>query len=355
MIQNTVYNIKKIYLLLGSACNFKCIYCVQHDAKPRFKKTMKPEVMKWLEDVAYMLPMKFKPTIHFYGGEPLLYKDTIHEVIDHFGDDFNYLIVSNGSHLTDEDVEYFNKNDVEFILSNDGPNTELTRRVDMWKDDEFVARFNRLKKNGIDAVFSALNQDFYKLFDYIDAKSPKCHISHEDLICNEVTENRLVDFDIPKLLKCYKRMGDELSPYFGKEQFRGRGADTFNRWLKEALFFLRNPEFPDFGVCGAGKSNFAVDMQGNVYLCKNFNTKIGTIEDPYEVLYERAKEETKRLRDSHLEQKGCFECPAFYFCRGGCPFEKPSDEQKKKCDAIRAKWASVVSFIDNRTKLEVKK
>lgn len=353
MIQNSVYNLRKIYLLLGTACNFNCIYCVQHDCKPRFKKQMKPEVMKWLESVAYQLPMKFKPTIHFYGGEPLLYKATIREVIDHFGDDFKYLIVSNGSHLTDEDVDYFNKNKVEFILSNDGPNTEVTRQVDMWKDDDFVERFNKLEKKGVDAVFSALNQDFYALFDYIDAKSPSCSVSHEDLICNENTDPRLVCFDIPKLLQCYKQMGDELGENYGREVFTSRAAETFNRWLLEALHFIGHPQFPDFGVCGAGKSNLAVDMQGNIYLCKNFNTKIGTIADSYETLYENAKLATKNLRDKHLEQKGCFDCSAFFFCRGGCPFETPSDAQKKKCDALRAKWASIVSFLDNKTELEV--
>lgn len=355
MIPNSVYNLRKIYLLLGTACNMNCIYCVQHDAKPRFRKVMSPKVMDWLEKVAYALPLKFKPTIHFYGGEPLLYKDTIHQVIDHFGDDFKYLIVSNGTYLTDEDVEYFNKNEVEFVLSNDGPNTEVTRQFDILKDDEFVERFNRLERKGVDAVFSALNQDFYALFDHVESKSPGCSVSHEDLICNEQTDPRLVEFDIPELLKCYKRMGDDLGEDYGKTTTKNKAADTFNRWLTEALFFLNRPEFPDFGVCGAGKSNFAVDMQGSVYLCKNFNTKIGSIDDTYETLYENAKVATKNLRDKHLEQKGCLECSAFFFCRGGCPFETPSDAQNKKCEALRAKWASVVSFIDNKTELEIRK
>lgn len=355
MLDKSIYNLRKIYLLLGTACNFNCIYCVQHDNKPRFKKLLKPEVIKWLEDIAYRLPMKFKPTLHFYGGEPMLYKETIHQVIDHFGEDFNYLIVSNGSYLTDEDVKYFNANKVEFILSNDGPNTEVTRQIDMWKDDDFVTRFNKLERKGIDAVFSALNQDFYALFDYIDAKSPKCSISHEDLICNTSTDPRLVDFDIPALLKCYKRMGEDLIPDFGKKEFHGRGGYIFNRWLREALYFLRNPDFPSVGVCGAGKSNIAVDTQGDIYLCKNFNVKVGTVKDDYEALYENAKKATRELRDKNLEAKGCFECPAFYFCRGGCPFEVASEAQKKKCEALRAKWASVVSFIDNKTELEVSK
>ena len=354
MILNTVYNIRKIVLMLGTACNLNCIYCVQHDNKPRFKKQIKPEVIKWLEGIAYAMPMKLKPTIHFYGGEPLLYRDAIHQVIDHFGDDFKYLIVSNGCYLTDEDVDYFNENDVHFALSNDGPNTCVTRQVDMLEDEEFVERFNRLKSREVDGVISALNQDYYAFYEHVEKRSPGTPCSYEELICNEYTDPRLPVFDPDVLLKSYKRMGDDYEKWLGGGA-RTRGVDTFDRFLKQSLFFLNRPEFPDFGVCGSGKSVLNVDTQGNVYLCKNFNTKIGTIDDEYEVLYERAKEETKKLRDAHLDEKGCFDCSAFYFCRGGCPFEKPSSAQKEKCDMVRLKWASVVSFIDNKLGLEIKK
>lgn len=354
MIENSIYNLRKIELILGTACNFNCIYCVQHENKPRCKKQIKPELLAWLDDLAYQLPLKFKPTIHFYGGEPLLYKEAIHEVIDHCGDNFNYLVVTNGSHLTDEDVDYFNKHKVRVALSNDGPNTKITRQVDMLEDEAFVARFNRLESREVDSVFSGLNQDFYGLFDYVEAKAPRTPVSHEDLICNSQTDERLANFDIHALLQCYKRMGEDLLVDWEKDKYTTQTAYTFNRWVKQAMVCLNNPSFPAFSMCGSGKTRLAVDTQGNVYLCKNFNKKIGTIADDYATLNANAKKVTKELRDEHLEGKGCFECTAFYFCRGGCPFEKPSDLQKKKCDAIRAKWASVVSFIDNKTELEIK-
>lgn len=351
MIQDSVYNIKKIVLILGTACNFNCIYCIQHENKPRCKKQIKQEVLDWLDDIAYQLPYKFKPTIHFYGGEPLLYREAIHQVVEHCRDNFNYLISSNGSYLTDEDVEFFNANKIKFVLSNDGPNTKVTRQVDMLDDAEFVARFNKINDRGVDGVISALNQDYYAFFDHVEKYSPGCSISNEELVCGESTDPRLPCFDAETLLKSYKRMGDELeATWTGAENTRG--SDTFNQYLKQALFFINHPEFPAFGVCGSGKSVINVDTEGNVYLCKNFNVKVGTVKDEYEVLYARAKHETKKLRDAHLEAKGCFGCPAFFFCRGGCPFEKPSAAQKLKCNMTRTKWASVVSFIDN--KLEIK-
>lgn len=351
MVLDSVYNVRKIVFILGTACNFNCIYCIQHDNKPRCKKQVKQEVLDWLDDIAYQLPYKFKPTIHFYGGEPLLYREAIHQVVEHCRDNFNYLISSNGSYLTDEDVEFFNKHNIRFAFSNDGPNTKVTRQVDMFEDPVFVERFNRIKNKEVDGVISALNQDYYAFFDYVEKHSPGCKTSYEELVCNEHTDPRLPNFDEETLLKSYKRMGEDLEASWATGE-RNNGADVFNRFLKQAQFFINHPEFPAFGVCGSGKSVINVDTEGNVYLCKNFNVKVGTVKDEYEVLYARAKHETKKLRDAHLEAKGCFDCPAFFFCRGGCPFEKPSEAQKLKCNMIRTKWASVVSFIDN--KLEIK-
>ena len=354
MIQNSIFNVRKISLILGTACNFNCLYCIQHENKPRCKKQISQKLFDWLDDVAYRLPMKFKPTIHFYGGEPLLYKEAIHEVIDHCGDDFNYLIVTNGAYLTDEDVDYFNAHDVRVALSNDGPNTKITRQVDMFEDEEFLKRFNRLKHKEVDGVVSGVNQDYYAFMAYVEEKAPGASPSFEELVCNEQTDEKLCVFDPAVLLKSYKRMGEELIVSWDSG-VQSTGAAVFNKFLKQALHALNNPTFPDFGVCGAGKSNISVDTQGNVYLCKNFNLKIGTVADEYEDLYARAKEETKKLRDAHLDAKGCFDCPAFYFCRGGCPFEKPSKQQKHKCDMLRTKWASVVSFIDNKVDMEITK
>ena len=137
----------------------------------------------------------------------------------------------------------------------------------------------------------------------------------------------------------------------GKDIGLDRGTKLFGHWLGRAIDRLKEPGFPQFGTCDSGRSMLSVDTEGNVYLCKNFNEKIGTVADNYETLYERAKVLTKRLRDRNLEQKGCFECSAFYFCRGGCPFEEASEAQAKKCDMLRLRWASINSFINNRLEI----
>ena len=350
MIERSIFNVKKITLMLGTACNFNCIYCAQHEDRPRFKKQLKPAVLEWLDEMAFQLPRQFKPDVQFYGGEPLLYKDSIHTVIDRFGDAFNYTVVSNGSYLTQEDVDYFNEHNVMFVYSNDGPNTCITRQIDLWKDEDFVTLFNQINRRGVDAVYSAMTQDLYKLYEYIHEKSPDTPVYHEDLITNSLTKDCLVDFDIPTLLANYKKMGDDLVLHWAGGP-KTQATVTWHGWVQSACQTIKQPVFPMFGTCGTGCSRVNVDTEGNVYLCKNFSLKIGTVADDYATLYDRAKEATKQLRDKNLEAKGCFECSAFVFCKGGCPFEEASDFQKRKCDMLRTRWASVVSFIDNKMEI----
>ena len=354
MIEKSIFNLKKIFLVLGTACNFNCVYCIEHENKPRCKKVIHPNVIAWLDELSYKLPEALKPTIHFYGGEPLLYKEAIHQVVDQFKDKFNYLIVSNGAYLDDADVDYFNENDITFVLSNDGAETSFTRQVDMLKDPAFVERFNRLKHHEVDAVWCAVTQDLYALYDYVHKVSPDAKVWHEDLVTSPDTDERLTKMDEPTILRTIKQMGTEFEDSVnGKPQTPG--AEDFYSWLQFAINRIKKPAFGNFPNCACGWQNLSIDTAWNVYLCKNFNEKIGTIDDSYDDLYEKAKAKVKVLRDENLEKKGCFDCPAFFFCRGGCPFEKPSERQKEKCVLLRTKWQSVVSFIDNRLTIEVQK
>ena len=357
MKDDSIYNIRTIVLILGTACNFNCIYCVQHENKPRCKKAVSKELFDWLESVAYRLPLILKPTIQFYGGEPLLYRETIHTIIDRFGDKFKYSIISNGSRLTEEDVEYFNANKVGFVFSNDGANTIVTRQVNMFEDENFVRLFNRINNKTIVAVYSAYTEDLHALYEYFEEKSPGTPVAIEDLICNSFTDSTLVDFDLYKVRESYRRMGEETLAFLEEQKKSpavekpNRAVEQWCRWLRQIDKNCKSPEFPKFHRCGAGCSKISVDLEGNIYLCKNFNLRIGTVATPYEVLYQRATDAIKTLRDKNLEVKQCFGCSAFFHCRGGCPFEgneASGDRVQNRCNVIRLRTAALESFIKNK-------
>jgi len=342
MKTDTIFNIRRIFFVLGTACNFNCVYCVQHENKPRCKKLIKQDVIDWLADIAYQMPLRLKPEICFYGGEPLLYRESMRQIVDRFGEDFNYIIFSNGSNLTELDVDWINNHQIKFVLSNDGRNTIATRGFNMLEDQEFVEKFKRIKKKQILLVHSAASLNLDKEFEYIENKVPGIEIYAEDLMCNSTTPKELVEFDPQSLWDSYQNMFNQFL-----NKANTNAARRYGGYMMRAHKCITiEKEFPDYGTCGSGKHVISVDTDGNVYLCKNFNVKIGTVKTPYPELTQKAKEITKQLRDENLKNKGCFECGVFYFCRGGCPFEKSSDLQKKKCDMLRIKWSNVIEHYE---------
>ena len=72
--------IQRIFLMLGSACNLQCKYCLQHDMADNDSKKVNAPVIDWIKkQVQYQsIPIK----ITFYGGEPLVYWDAIADAVE---------------------------------------------------------------------------------------------------------------------------------------------------------------------------------------------------------------------------------------------------------------------------------
>lgn len=77
--------ISRVFLILGTACNFQCTYCLQHDARSeQIKAHVDEKVLKFLKNLAEDTNNTNKRiTITFFGGEPLLYKDAIRYIVNY--------------------------------------------------------------------------------------------------------------------------------------------------------------------------------------------------------------------------------------------------------------------------------
>lgn len=97
-------------IIVGLACNFSCVYCYEGSMKKG--QSMDQETINRLVSFLkerYVSRNKNKLRLDFYGGEPLLYTDTIinitaplKEFVEGLGGDFQYSLVTNGSLLTRE-------------------------------------------------------------------------------------------------------------------------------------------------------------------------------------------------------------------------------------------------------------
>lgn len=112
---------EQLYLAVSESCNFRCKYCRQ--TKTDEIVNMSFEDIKNAIDVFYKKAAKPK-SIVFFGGEPLLNYPGIRYAVEYvksFDNNIRFSMVINGSLCNEETAEFLSRNDVEVIVSLDGP------------------------------------------------------------------------------------------------------------------------------------------------------------------------------------------------------------------------------------------
>lgn len=111
---------KSVTVKLGGDCNLDCPHC--HCEVKEF--SYNPDIVRWI---------RLQPNIRrvsFYGGEPLLYWDTIQAIIEALGDSYSYMFVTNGTLLTEDIIDFCNDNNVSICMSFDGRNSKRDASIE---------------------------------------------------------------------------------------------------------------------------------------------------------------------------------------------------------------------------------
>lgn len=322
--------------MLGEACDFKCRHCVQHPAHNHLKKHPSNTCIKYIQHLADIRPKglkRIRSTIDlvFFGGEPLLYWDTIKEVVEKLDrDNIRYTVISNGSRLTQEMVDYLNEHDICFALSNDGRQTTKVRDRNLLEDGVFLSLFSQIKKKSIATTVHAYNQDLYDLWAYLDEKVGDLPITYEFLVLNWSMPKDIYEYDYPKWEQTCKQIKENLiKAYKETEGNIGhlREAQLFSNQIQRCFRFLDGKaEFP---FCGSYRQTVNIDLDGNHYLCHNGFQKFASCEMPGTKVAKEAAMHFTALRV--IQNKPCQDCEALPFCHEGCPFSCWSERQAYQC------------------------
>lgn len=221
-------DIRKVYLMLGPACNLKCRHCYQTDVPmPRLKKRIHTDVWNFLERLKREYKDNPKDLI-FWGGEPLLYWPLIQEVVERFGDEaFSYWIMSNGVLLNDSMVEFINDHDIWLSVSNDGSQTASVRGVNVLDDQDFCTRFRKVRKRCVGVTTHAYNIDPYALATYVEKKVGKVRIYYQYILeCTFDMDADLYNFDLKTYQNNLRRCRMNFLPEYvsGVKQSPARAA-----------------------------------------------------------------------------------------------------------------------------------
>lgn len=322
-----VNKVKTLKISLGLSCNFECSYCSQRFV-PRSNETSQKDIDDFLDK---LLPnIKGVPQkVEFWGGEPFVYWKTFKPLAERLRfcwPNTRFSVITNGSLLDDEKIEWLDKLNFSVAISHDGPGQGV-RGPDPLQDPDTAAAtrklYGRLAPQGRISFNGMLNsqnlsrkamQDFFIEF----TGDPNVNIGEGSLItpyddggiASSVADESGVNFR--KLAFNEVRNGEDRNFFIT----RSRMQSWLSRFEQQSADSLKT-------ACGVTQEdNLTVDLKGNVLTCQNVSAvsvspnaqshQGGSVEKLSEV-------EIKTMTYWH-ERTACRKCPVVSECRGTCPF-----------------------------------
>ena len=322
--------IKAVCLNIIHACNLRCKYCFADEGEYNgHKGKMSLETAKKAIDyvVKRSGPRK-NIEIDLFGGEPTMMMDTIKEIIAYARENeakwnkrLRFTMTTNATLLTDEMMDYMDKELENIILSIDG-RKEVNDKVRIRFDGKgsydqilpnikkMVAKRDKTKSHTVRGTFTRENLDFYEDVKMMVDEGFR-EISIEPVVLEDGHPLALRKEDLPKIFESYDKLYDELV------QKKAEGKE-FNFYHFKVDLNGGPCVYKRISGCGAGLEYVAITPQGEVYPCHQFvgkeEYKLGSIyDDSYNA------DLGMSFKKAHIYNKPkCRNCWARFYCSGGC-------------------------------------
>jgi uncharacterized protein len=329
--------IQILKIQLGLSCNYSCDYCSQKFVE-RPKETSKKDIDVFLEKLDALEFNEQKGlSIEFWGGEPFVYWKTFKPLAEALLDRFSgwknkprFSVITNGSILTDEMIDWLMKLNFVVSISHDGPGQSV-RGPDPFDDPEqkkrilgFYRMMSRLKKPfSFNSMLNSKNKSRRAIYDWFVNLTGDPNV--------QLGEGGIVD--------AYDEDGITNSLTSLKEHFEFRRisfTDVFNTGgqigfhsilgkidgFTQSVLSHANSKYLG-QKCGMDDEHvLSVDMRGNVMTCQNVSSLEtgkngeshlgGTLDD-----YDNVAIKTSTHWSNRAE---CPKCPVLHLCKGACMF-----------------------------------
>jgi uncharacterized protein len=357
--------IKAMCLNIAHDCNLRCKYCFASEGDYKGKKQlMSFEVgKKAIDFVIENSGPRRNIEVDLFGGEPLLNLTVIKEIIDYakeqekvFNKNIRFTITTNATLLTEEIMDYVNKNMGNVVLSIDGRkevNDKIRNRYDgSGSFDSILPKIKRMAeiRHGKQqyyarGTFTRENLDFFNDVKFLAEEGFK-EISIEPVVLEDGHPLSLREEDLPVIFEQYDLLTDEMI----KREKEGTGFKFYHF----AMDINGGPcVYKRISGCGAGHEYVAVTPEGDIYPCHQFvgneDFKMGSVFGG-----DIDQKHVKLFKNGHIYNKPkCMECWARFYCSGGCqannynfnkdihvPYEIGCEMMKKRIEcsiALRAK------------------
>ncbi len=358
--------IKALCLNIAHDCNLRCKYCFADEGEYKGKRMlMSAETgKKAIDFVLRKSGPRKNIEVDLFGGEPLIAFDTVKAIVDYakeaekaYNKNIRFTMTTNATLLTDEIMDYLDKNMGNIVLSIDGRkevNDFVRARVDgSGSYDSILPKIRKMveirgkgKQYYARGTFTRANTDFFEDVKHL-AQAGFDEISIEPVVLPAEHDLSLREEDLPKIFEQYDMLFEEMVKRHGEEdEFK---FYHFNIDLQGGPCVYKR-----ISGCGAGHEYVAVTPDGDVYPCHQFvgneKFKMGSL-DSEELDMSIADE----FKNAHIYNKPeCEECWARFYCSGGCqannynfngdmhiPYKLGCEMQKKRVEcaiALKSKF-----------------
>lgn len=289
-------SVEKLMIKLGGDCNLKCKHC--HCSIPEYKYN--PDIIRWIKGCNNL------KSINFNGGEPLLYLDTIKEIVSHLSF-YKYMFktVTNGTLLDMDTVDFFNDNFFNVVISFDGKESGRDNAyLPRWE----LARYLRNLSFSCYTSGSLSVKDIQKDVDTLIKDYHLRNVCNDGSICaNFIHEIENADVvrtqeDVEKYLSSMQETIEEQLQYYLKDNYF-IDKFTLNRSLQKWYF----PKTSTYGVSCACSKVVTLTLDGRFLGCPYTNEYYGDIYTGFNV---------EKL-ENQIPDK-CTHCKIFNVCRNTC-------------------------------------
>lgn len=317
--------VSAISLELNHICNLRCKYCYVFAGDNHILPENSPQQMTWqtakqvVDFFLKELTIGSSFFIRLFGGEPLLSFPLIKKIVSYVEKNAafkkirtEYLLITNGTVLTDEIKSFLNKRNVNLAFSVDGNEERHNKfRPTSTGTGSFQKiEENRKKINKQPVANVVVNKQNLNMFEnYLSLLNSGYETINFSFIFTDKHDLQLDVEDFSRLKEEFIKIKDYVW-----EDLPNRLSTT--PLITDIFYRLKN-NISRKNYCGAGKSYIGVGMDGSFYPCHRFvgekNFKLG---DPILGIDSSVR---KLFLKPHTESRPiCNACPVKNVCGGGC-------------------------------------
>ncbi len=321
--------VKALCLHIAHDCNLACKYCFAEEGEYHGGRAlMSYEVgKKALDFLIANSGNRVNLEVDFFGGEPLMNFNVVKDLVAYgrskekeFNKKFRFTLTTNGMLLTDEVMEFANKEMANVVLSIDGRKEvhDFMRPTRNGKGsyDLIIDKFKKMAEMRnqtnyyVRGTFTHYNLDFSKDVLHLADMGFK-QISAEPVVAPDDMDYAIREEDLPKLFEEYDALAREMV----KREKEGNGFNFFHFMID----MTGGPcLYKRLSGCGSGTEYLAVTPWGDLYPCHQFvgmeQFKLGNVDTGIE---KTDIVDEFKLCNVYAKDK-CKDCFARFYCSGGC-------------------------------------